>query len=337
LAGLHDAAELDQFYLPEAFGDGAQLLATCGKLGMEGIVSKRVDRPYMVALGSVFASAYRWNIRQRSRLVSFQAEHLTLSQWREGPDITGRSFSCPRADDCLYANDDVEDIHAPDCRSDAAERTTRTHDALTISARLRPPRSLSLKLLHTMRLRPKPCQKARLLFFRLDRSALYPGARLGAGCDLIFKEKASGKSLKKRPELEKAIDRLGTGDVLVAAEWDRATRSMFDGITIMQRVHARGAFVKVLDKPHLDLTTALGRGFLGFLSALAEDERERITKRAADGRKAAIARGVQMGRKPKLTEHQVKVARKRMAAGESARAIAKEMGVAHTTVARVAA
>jgi DNA-binding NarL/FixJ family response regulator len=44
-----------------------------------------------------------------------------------------------------------------------------------------------------------------------------------------------------------------------------------------------------------------------------------------------------MGRKPKLTEHQVKVARKRMAAGESARAIAKEMGVAHTTVARVAA
>jgi DNA invertase Pin-like site-specific DNA recombinase len=62
--------------------------------------------------------------------------------------------------------------------------------------------------------------------------------------------------------------------------------SMFDGIAIMQRVHARGAFVKVLDKPHLDLTTPLGRGFLGFLSALAEDERERITKRAADGRKA---------------------------------------------------
>ena len=39
---------------------------------------------------------------------------------------------------------------------------------------------------------------------------------------------------------------------------------MFDGIAIMQRVHARGAFIKVLDKPHLDLTTKIGQGFLAF-------------------------------------------------------------------------
>ncbi len=31
----------------------------------------------------------------------------------------------------------------------------------------------------------------------------------------------------------------------------------------------------MLDKPHLDLTTKIGQGFLAFLSALAEDERER--------------------------------------------------------------
>jgi hypothetical protein len=30
---------------------------------------------------------------------------------------------------------------------------------------------------------------------------------------------------------------------------------MFDGIHIIERIHARGAFIKVLDKPHLDLTT----------------------------------------------------------------------------------
>ena len=87
---------------------------------------------------------------------------------------------------------------------------------------------------------------------------------------------------------------------------------MMDGIRIMQRVHARGAAVKVLEKPHLDLTTPIGRGFLAFLSALAEDERERITKRAADGRKAAIARGARLGRKPKLSAHQVKIAQDRM-------------------------
>ncbi len=62
--------------------------------------------------------------------------------------------------------------------------------------------------------------------------------------------------------------------------------SMFDGIAIMQRVHARGAAIKVLDKPHLDPTTKIGQGFLAFLSALAEDERERIVRRAKDGRLA---------------------------------------------------
>jgi DNA invertase Pin-like site-specific DNA recombinase len=168
----------------------------------------------------------------------------------------------------------------------------------------------------------------------LDRQL---GALRALRCDKVFAEKASGKSLKGRPQLERAIDALGTGDVLVLAEWDRATRSMMDGIAIMERVHRRGAFVKVLDKPHLDLTTPVGRGLLAFLSAMAEDERERIHKRASEGRKAARRRGVQMGRKPKLTTHQREVARTRMHAGESARAIAKEWGVAHTTVARAAA
>ena len=52
---------------------------------------------------------------------------------------------------------------------------------------------------------------------------------------------------------------------------------------------AQGLF-KVLDKPHLELTTPLGRGFIAFLSAMAEDERARILKRANDGRVAAKAK-----------------------------------------------
>jgi hypothetical protein len=69
------------------------------------------------------------------------------------------------------------------------------------------------------------------------------------GCDEIFREKASGKDIKNRPALEKAIDALPTNGVLVLAEWDRATRSLMDGIHIMERVHKRGAFIKVLDRP----------------------------------------------------------------------------------------
>ncbi len=165
----------------------------------------------------------------------------------------------------------------------------------------------------------------------LDRQR---GALRAARCKRIFAEKATGKTVTGRPELEKAIDALGTGDVLVLAEWDRATRSMIDGIAIMQRVAVRGAVIKVLDKPHLDLTSKIGQGILAFLSALADDERERIVKRAADGRRAAKAKGVVMGRPQALTEHQRREARRRLAKGESCRSIAKSFNCHHSTISR---
>jgi len=56
-------------------------------------------------------------------------------------------------------------------------------------------------------------------------------------------------------------------------------------------VHKRGASVKALDRDYLDL-------ILAFLSALAEDERHRILKRANEGRTAAKAKGTRFGRKP---------------------------------------
>ena len=79
----------------------------------------------------------------------------------------------------------------------------------------------------------------------LDRQL---GTLVTEGCDRVFQEKASDKSIKNRPELEKAISALGTGDVLLLAEWDRCTRSMIDGVAIIEYINARGALVKVLDK-----------------------------------------------------------------------------------------
>ncbi|MEM8633441.1 MAG: recombinase family protein [Pseudomonadota bacterium] len=153
--------------------------------------------------------------------------------------------------------------------------------------------------------------------------------------DKIFREKASGKSVRGRPELEKAIDSLGKGDVLVIAEWDRATRSMMDGITIISRVAEREALVKVLDKPWLDLTTPMGKGILALLSAMAEDERERILRRANEGRAIAKLKGARFGRKPKLSAHQRKRALERIAAGHPQQAIADDMNVHRSTISRL--
>jgi len=156
------------------------------------------------------------------------------------------------------------------------------------------------------------------------------------GCNKIFREKASGKDIKNRPELAKAIDALPTKGVLILAEWDRATRSLMDGINIMDKVHKRGAYIKVLDRPGLDLSTPTGRGILALLSGLAEEERTRILRRANEGRVAAIKHGTKLGRTPKLDDHQQAEARKRLKAGESCRAIAKSYRVHHATIARLA-
>jgi DNA invertase Pin-like site-specific DNA recombinase len=154
-------------------------------------------------------------------------------------------------------------------------------------------------------------------------------------CNPIYADKASGKSLEGRPELAKAIDRLGPGDVLMLAEWDRCTRSMWDGLQIVKAVLDAGATVRVLDFPSLDLTTPEGRGFLALFSAMAERERLRINKRTQEGRRLAIEAGKVMGRKPKLTAHQQRSARARLAAGESTRDVAKDFAVHHATIARL--
>ena len=85
-----------------------------------------------------------------------------------------------------------------------------------------------------------------------------------ARCRKIFREKLSGREGVKRPQLEKAIDALGPGDVLVLAEWDRATRSMMDGIRIIERVAARKASLKALDRQWLESDHALGQRHPGF-------------------------------------------------------------------------
>ena len=101
-----------------------------------------------------------------------------------------------------------------------------------------------------------------------------------AGCSRIYSDTASGKTLEGRPELADALDAPDRGDEFVIAEWDRATRSMWDGLQIIKAVIDAGAVIKVLDRSYIDLTTPMGRGFMAMMSAMAEDERLRIIKRS---------------------------------------------------------
>ena len=87
-----------------------------------------------------------------------------------------------------------------------------------------------------------------------------------------------------------------------------------------------------------DTTTAHGRLMLTVLGGLAEFERELIRARTGEGRARAVATGVKLGRKPKLTPHQQNEARQRVAAGkETLREIARSYNVHNSTISRLAA
>jgi DNA invertase Pin-like site-specific DNA recombinase len=75
---------------------------------------------------------------------------------------------------------------------------------------------------------------------------------------------------------------------------------------------------------------------LTVLGGLAEFERDLIRSRTGEARARAKARGVKMGRKPKLTPHQQAEAIKRRDGGETLTDIARSYNVSHTTISRLA-
>ena len=138
-----------------------------------------------------------------------------------------------------------------------------------------------------------------------------------AGCDPVFSDKASGKSMAGRPALADALAELDEGDELVIAEWDRATRSMWDGLQIIKAVIG-AARLDQGSRPQLYRPRhPYGAGLHGDAVGARRGRALAHYHRTHEGRQVAREKGVKMGRKPKLNPHQAaKEARQRLARGE---------------------
>jgi DNA invertase Pin-like site-specific DNA recombinase len=156
-----------------------------------------------------------------------------------------------------------------------------------------------------------------------------------AGCKKVFRETASGAKTD-RAQLRKALDALGDGDVFMVTRLDRLARSTRDLLNTLATITDRKAGFKSLGDTWADTTTAHGRLMLTVLGGLAEFERELIRARTSEGRARARDRGVKMGRKPKLTPHQIKEAVRRRDNGEPIRDIARTYNVHNSTISRLA-
>lgn len=122
----------------------------------------------------------------------------------------------------------------------------------------------------------------------------------------IFIDKQSGKNFE-RPQYKKLIQKLKSGDLLYVLSIDRLGRN-YEEIQNQWRIltKEKGIDICVMDMPLLD--TRQGKDLMGtfiadlvlqILSFVAQNERENIRKRQAQGIAAAKARGVKFGRPQK--------------------------------------
>jgi DNA invertase Pin-like site-specific DNA recombinase len=155
-----------------------------------------------------------------------------------------------------------------------------------------------------------------------------------AKCTKIFQEKISG-ARSDRKQLTRLVAGLEKGDVLIVTRLDRLARSTRDLLNLLGTIAEKGAGFKSLRDTWADTTTAHGRLMLTVLGGLAEFERELIRTRTGEGRERAKARGVVLGRKPKLSPHQRKEALARREAGEVLTDIARTYNVSHSTISRL--
>ena len=77
-----------------------------------------------------------------------------------------------------------------------------------------------------------------------------------------------------RPELQRLLDQLRQGDVLVVWKLDRVSRSLRDVLIIMKRLAEAKAGFRSLTEA-IDTTTAAGRMMMQMVGSFAELERAR--------------------------------------------------------------
>jgi DNA invertase Pin-like site-specific DNA recombinase len=173
-------------------------------------------------------------------------------------------------------------------------------------------------------------------YARVSTNEQDTAALKSAGCEKIFREKASGGRWD-RPELLRLLDQLRKSDVLVVWRLDRLSRSLRDVLLIMERIQKAEAGFKSLMES-LDTTTAPGRMMMQMVGVFAEFERAILRERTKAGLDAARKRGRIGGRRPKLRpDQQVEIVMMVSKGARTAAQAARLFNVHPATVSRILA
>jgi len=162
---------------------------------------------------------------------------------------------------------------------------------------------------------------------------LQTDALRAAGCDRIWTEHASGRTLD-RPALADLMDHARAGDSIVVWRLDRLGRSLKDLIGLVEEFRAAGIEFVTLTEG-LDTTTPGGVFVFHVIAALAQFESDLTRERTRAGLEAARARGHVGGRPAATTAEQRVEALRWLDQGKSVTEVARLLRTSRTTVYRI--
>lgn len=154
-----------------------------------------------------------------------------------------------------------------------------------------------------------------------------------SGCALVFGEKVSSTTPEsKRLELQKALQSLQPGDVLVVSKLDRLGRTQSEVVARLALLSERGVFVQTLDG--LLNTQALGRMaplVIGLLSGLAEVERSLIQERTKESIEHRRSIGGNLGGRPPIPDARRSLVLRLHREGKTYREVSEMVGCSTST------
>ncbi len=121
---------------------------------------------------------------------------------------------------------------------------------------------------------------------------------------------------------------------MVVTKLDRLARSTLHLCQTADQLQADGIALKVLDQS-IDTSTPTGKLLFNVLASIAEFETAIRKERQMEGIAKAKERGVQMGRKAKLSDQQVEELRQQRKAGRLIKELMADYGLSKASVYRL--
>lgn len=151
-------------------------------------------------------------------------------------------------------------------------------------------------------------------------------------CDRIYFEKITGTK-NDRPEFQKLLQKIETGDTLVVTKLDRFARSTQDALNTIKLLFEKGVKINVLNLGVIE-NTSTGRLIFTIFSAFADFERDLIVERTQEGKEIARQRpDFREGRPKKFSQQQINLAM-RLLKSNSYTEVEKMTGISKSTLTR---